>query len=109
MHKIDVYEMEIHKSQAYELMDAQKSVRFGESQTSWEKSSCVGVRKNDGVEITANDQGHRRGHEKSSCVDVRKNDGVEITATDQRNRRCHDADVTPIVRDPLDDDRIPVE
>ena len=27
----------------------------------------------------------------------------------QENRRCHDADVTPIVRDPLDDDSIPVE
>ena len=66
-----------------------------------EKSSYVDVRKNDGVETIAS--------EKSSCVDVRKNDGVEITATDQRNRRCHDADVTPIVRDPMDDDRIPVE
>ena len=40
---------------------------------------------------------------------MRKNDGVEITANDQENRRCCDADVTPIVRDLLDDDRIPVE
>ena len=38
-----------------------------------------------------------------------KNDGVEITANDQENRRCCDADVTPIVRDLLDDDRILVE
>ena len=46
---------------------------------------------------------------KGSCIDVRKNDGVEITAKDPGNRRCHDADVTPIVRDPLDDESIPVE
>ena len=76
---------------------------------SHEKSSCVGVRKNDGVEITANDQRNRRIHEKSSCVGVRKNDGVEITANDQEYGRCRDADVTPIVRDPMDDVRIPVE
>ena len=67
------------------------------------------MRKNDGVETTANDQRNRRTHEKVSCIDVRKNDGAEITAKDPRNRRCHDADVTPIVRDPLDDDSIPVE
>ena len=70
-----------HKSWV-RVEDAQKSVRFAESQTSCEKRSCVGMRKNDGVEITANDQG---------------------------NRRCHDADVTPIVRDLLDDDKIPIE
>ena len=72
-----------------------------------EKSSYVSMRKNDGVEITANDLGNRR--EKSSYVSMRKIDGVEITANDQENRRCCDADVTPIVRDLLDDDRIPVE
>ena len=38
-------------------------------------------------------------HERRSCVGVRKNDGV----------RCRDADVTPIVRDPMDEDRIPAE
>ena len=65
------------------------------------------MKKNDGVEIIDNDQGNRQ--EKSSDVGVRKNDGVEITANDQENRRCCDADVTPIVRDLLDDDRILVE
>ena len=74
-----------------------------------EKGSYVDVRKNDGFEITANDQGNRRIHEKGSCIDVRKNHGVEITAKYRGNSRCHDADVTPIVRDPLDDDSIPVE
>ena len=72
-----------------------------------EKSSYVCVKKNDGVEIIDNDQGNRR--EKSSCVGMRKKNGVEITANDQENRRCCDADVTPIVRDLLDDDRIPVQ
>ena len=59
------------------------------------------MRKNDGAGINAN--------EKSSYVDVRKNNGVEITANDQENRRCRDADVTSIFRDPMDDVRIPVE
>ena len=72
-----------------------------------EKSSYVGARKNNRVEITANDQRNRR--EKSPYDGMRKNDGVEINANDQENRRCCDADVTPIVRDLLDDDRIPVE
>ena len=62
--------------------DPTKSVRFAESQKSCEKSSCVGAWKNDGVEIIPNDHG---------------------------NRRYRDADVKPIVRDPMADDRIPVE
>ena len=89
--------------------DFQISVRFVESQTSCKNKSCVGVRKNDGVVITANDQRNCRIHEKVPVVGVRKNDGVEITTNDSGNRRCHDADVTPIVRDLLDDDRILVE
>ena len=45
----------------------------------------------------------------SSCVRVRKNDGVEIIHNYQRKRACQDADVKPIVRDPMDDDRVLVE
>ena len=30
-------------------------------------------------------------------------------ANNQRNRNCQDADVKPIVRDPMDDGRFPVE
>ena len=96
IHKICAKNMEIHKIDAYiqEIHERLRPLPF-------EESSYVVVRKNDGVETTAN--------EKSFCVDVRKNDGVEITATYQWNRRCYDADVTPIVRDPMDDDRIPVK
>ena len=43
----------------------------------------------------------------SSCVGVRKNDGVEIIH--ERKRACQDVDVKPVVRDPMDDDRILVE
>ena len=45
----------------------------------------------------------------SSCVGVRKNDGVEIIHTCQRKRACQDADVKPVLRDPMDDDRVLVE
>ena len=46
---------------------------------------------------------------KSSCVGEWKNDGAEISANNQRNRNCQDAEVKPIVRDPTDDGRILVE
>ena len=45
----------------------------------------------------------------SACVRVWKIDGVEIIHNNQRNRTCQDADVKPIVRDPMDDDRVLVE
>ena len=45
----------------------------------------------------------------SSCVGVRKNDGVEIIHNYQRKRACQDADVKPVVRDPMDDERVLVE
>ena len=47
--------------------------------------------------------------ENSSCVEVRKNAGVEIIHNCQRKRACQDVDVKPIVRDPMDDDRVLVE
>ena len=45
----------------------------------------------------------------SSCVGVRKNDGVEISHNCRRKCACQDADVKPVVRDPMDDDRVLVE
>ena len=46
-----------------------------------------------------------------TCVGVWKNDGVEIIHNNQRNRTCQDADadVKPIVRGPMGDDRVLVE
>ena len=40
---------------------------------------------------------------------MRKNDGVEIIHECQRKRACQDVDVKPVVRDPIDDDRVLVE
>ena len=45
----------------------------------------------------------------SSRVGVWKDDGVEIIHNNHRNPACQDADVKPIVRDPMDDDRVLVE
>ena len=45
----------------------------------------------------------------SSCVGVWKNDGVEIIHNYQRKRARQHADVKPVVRDPMDDDRVPHE
>ena len=45
----------------------------------------------------------------SSCVGVRKNDGIEIIHNCQRKRACQDADVKPVIRGPMDDDRVLVE
>ena len=47
--------------------------------------------------------------EKSSCVKVRKNDGVEIIHECQRKRTCRDVDVKPVVQDLMDDDRVLVK
>ena len=53
--------------------------------------------------------GAQKTDENSSCVKVRKNDGVEIIHERQRKRACQDVDVKPVVRDPMDDDRVLVE
>ena len=45
----------------------------------------------------------------SSCVGERKNNGVEIIHNCQRKRACQDADVKLVVRDQMDDDRVLVE
>ena len=45
----------------------------------------------------------------SSCVGVRKNDGVEIIHKLSEKTCIQDADVKLVVRDPMDDDRVLVE
>ena len=47
--------------------------------------------------------GAQKTDENSSCVKVRKNDGVEIIHECQRKR---DVDVKPVVQDPMDDERV---
>ena len=74
--------MHKRKIDAYRLMDSQKTREYNLSV----------AQKTD---------------ESSSCVKVRKNDGVEIIH--ERKRACQDVDVKPVVRDPMDDDRVLVE
>ena len=82
--KIDAYKMTgaQKKIDAYRLMDSQKTREYNLS----------GAQKID---------------KNSSCVKVRKNDGVEIIH--EGKRACQDVDVKPVVRDPMDDDRVLVE
>ena len=69
--KIDTYKMTgaQKKIDAYELIDSQKTREYNLS----------GAQKTD---------------ENSSCVKVRKNDGVEIIH--ERKRACQDVDVKPV-------------
>ena len=92
--KIDAYKMKgSQKIREYELTGAQKKIdayRLMDSQKTREYN-LTGAQKTD---------------ENSSCVKVRKNDGVEIIHECQRKRNV---DVKPVVQDPMDDDRVPVE
>ena len=85
--KIREYELtgaQNQKADVYRLMDSQKTREY----------NLTGAQKTD---------------ENSSCVKVRKNDGVEIIHECQRKRACRDVDVKPVVQDPMDDDRVLVE
>ena len=129
--KIDEYQMtgaQKKKIDAYKLMNSQKTREY----------NLVGTQKTDGYELMYSqknrdynlnsaqktDEYEINGAlnpcvqtrkvknpcvQNSSCVEVRKNDGVEINHNCQRQRACQDADVKPVVRDPMDDDRILVE
>ena len=108
--KIDEYEMTYaHKKKTddeFELMDSQKTrdVKLKGAQKTDEYeiigalSPCVQTKKVKNPCV-----------KNSSCVGVRENDGVEIFHNYQRKRAFQDADVKPIVRDPMDDDRVLVE
>ena len=92
--KTDVYKLtDSQKTDAYEMTGAQKKIdtyRLKDSQKTREYN-LTGAQKTD---------------ENSSCVKVRKNDGVEIIHECQRKR---DVDVKPVVQDPMDDERVLVE
>ena len=95
--KIREYELTgARKCHEYEMTGAQKKIdayRLMDSQKTRE-SNLSGAQKTD---------------EDSSCVKVRKNDGVEIIHECQRKRACRDVDVKSVVQDPMDDDRVLVE
>ena len=95
--KTDAYKMTgAQKSHEYEMTGAQKKIdayRLKDSQKTREYN-LSGAQKTD---------------ENSSCVKVRKNDGVEIIHECQRKRTCRDVDVKPVVQDPMDDDRVLVK
>ena len=92
----DEYElMDSQKTREYNLKGAQKTDEYEITgalnpcvQTKEVKNPCV---KN------------------SSCVGVRKNEGVEIIHNCLRKRACQDAHVKPVLRDPIYDDRVLVE
>ena len=94
------------KTDAYEPMDSQKTREY----------NLKGRQKTDEYEITGalnlckqTKKVKNPCVENSSCVEVRKNDGVEIIPNCQRKRACQDVDVKPVVRDPMDDDKVLVE
>ena len=92
----DEYElMDSQKNREYNLKSAQKTDEYEIIRA---LNPCVQTRKVKNPCM-----------KNSSCVGVRKNDGVEIIHNYQRKRACQDADVKPIVRDPMDHDRVLVE
>ena len=107
--KIDEYEVTgAQKIDEYEQMDSQKT---RECKTTGAQKKTVDVYKLMDSQKTHeyNLKGAQKTDENSSCVKVRKNDGVEIIHECQRKRACQDVDVKPVVRDPMDDDRVLVE
>ena len=94
------------KTHAYKLMDSQKTREY----------NLKGRQKTDEYQIIGALNPFKQTKkvnnpcvENSSCVEVRKNDGVEVIHFCQRKRACQDVDVKPVVRDPMDDDRVLVE
>ena len=95
--KIDAYKMKgSQKTREYELTGAQKKIDVYEQMDSQKTREY-------------NLKGAQKTNENSSCVKVRKNAGVEIIHECQRKCACRNVDVKPVVRDPMDDDRVFVE
>ena len=94
--KIDAYKLtDSQKTREYNLKGAQKTDEY---EITGALNPCVKTKKVKNPCV-----------QNSSCVEVRKNDGVEIIHNFQRKRACQDADVKPVVRDPMDDDRVLVQ
>ena len=112
--------MDSQKTREYELTGAQKKIdayKMMDSQKTREYELTGAQKKIDAYRLMMDSQktreynmkGAQNTDENSSCVEVRKNDGVEIIHECQRKRACQDVDVKPVVRDPMDDDRVLVE
>ena len=84
--------MDSQKTREYNLKSAQKTDEY---EITGALNPCVQTKKVKNPCV-----------KNSSCVGVRKNDGVEIIDNYQRKRACQDADVKPVVRDPMDDDTV---
>ena len=95
------------KSHEYEQMDSQttRGCKTTGAQKKTDAYKLMESQKTREYELT----GAQKTNENSSCVKVRKNDGVEIIHECQRKCACRDVDVKPVVRDPIDDDRVLVE
>ena len=128
--KTDAYEMTAQKTDdEYEPMDSQKTREYevtGAQKTDDEyelmdsqktrEYNLKGRQTTDEHEITGalnpckqNEKVKNPCVQNSSCVEVRKNDEVEIIHNCQRKRACQKIDVKPVVRHPMDDDRVLVE
>ena len=118
--KTDPYSlMDSQKTREYKMTGAQKKIdayRLMDSQKTREYKMTGAQKKIDAYRLMDsrktreyNLKGAQKTDENSSCVKVRKNDGVEIIHECQRKRACQDVDVKPVVRDPMDDDRVLVE
>ena len=115
----DEYEpMDSQKTREYEVTGAQKTDDEYEPMDSQKtrEYNLKGRQKTDEYEITGalnpckqTEKVKNPCVQNSSCVEVRKNDGVEIFHNCQRKHACQDIDVKPVVRDPIDDDRVLVE
>ena len=95
------------KNDAYKMTGAQKSHEY--EMTGAQKKIDAYKMKGSQKTREYNLSGAQKIDEKSSCVKVRKNDGVEIIHECQRKRTCRDVDVKPVVQDLMDDDRVLVE
>ena len=94
------------KSHEYELTDAQKKIDAHKMTGAQRKIDAYRLMDSQKTR-EYNLSGAQKTDENSSCVKVRKNDGVEIVH--ERKRACQDVDVKPVVRDPMDDDQVLVE
>ena len=109
----EYYQMGALKKDTYEMMDARGTREYkmlsAEKTDAYKMTSAQNVRVYKSFSCVQTKKVKNPCVQNSSCVGVRKNDGVELIHNYQRKRACQDADAKPVVRDPMDDDRVRVE